>query len=236
MSATLANFLSILMWDFRLQFRYYFWVTGIVVSLVWLMLLFAIVEERSLFWIPVVIFADIGNIGLLFIAGILYLERRQGTIYVAAIMPVSSGTWLSAKLLSLAALCTACSLIIIYFKAQQVDWFRVIPAVALSGALFTSIGFLLAVPFDRIMNYFLGMALALAVLNVPVLGYLEIFDHPLLWLLPSQPAMKLLEASFRDSTSVSFYSTAILLLGWILLLHWLGIRSFRNLVSQREQV
>lgn len=231
MKLVFGKFLSLLSWDFKLQLRYYFWTVGLVVTGVWLLLLSSLTEEASDQWIPVLIFADIGQIGLLFIAGILYLERRQGTIAVAAIMPISTGVWLAAKLVSLSLLCTFCAITIVLFNSGSVNWFRLIPASVLSAALFTSFGFLLACPFDKIMNYFLVMALAMAVMNIPVLGYLGIVDSTLMWILPSQASIWVLAGSFQEMPASSFYSALLILLAWIALLHWLGIRSFRLAIS-----
>ncbi len=177
------------------------------------------------------IFADICNIGLLFIAGILYLERRQGTLFATAIMPVSSGVWLATKIVSLTLLCSLCAVALVYFNVETVNWLLVIPAILLSGALFTSFGFLLACPMRKILNYFLAMALAIAVLNLPLLAYLGIFEHQLMWLLPSQPALWLLAESFQNEPSDAFPWVVLLLLAWIALIHWLDVRLLKQSIA-----
>ncbi|MCY4265042.1 MAG: hypothetical protein OXE78_09310 [Gammaproteobacteria bacterium] len=65
-----------LLWDLRLQKRYYFWAIALVISAVWLVLLINLNDSIRLRWLPALIFFDLSNIGLLFIAGCLYLERR----------------------------------------------------------------------------------------------------------------------------------------------------------------
>ena len=233
MRLAINKFLAVLSWDFRLQYRYYFWTVGLIVTGVWVLLLSALTEEASAQIIPALIFADIGQIGLIFIGGMLYLERRQGTIAVAAVMPVSTGAWLAAKLVSLSLLCTFCAVVVVVFNVGSVNWLRVVPAIALSAALFTSFGFLLACPFDKIMNYFMVMALALAVLSLPLLDYLEIVDSTLMWILPSQASMWVLAGSFQEMPAISFYGVLLLLFAWIALLHWLGIKIFRRTLSLR---
>lgn len=232
MRTSLRTFLSILRWDIKLQIRYYFWITAAVVSCVWLLLLLALTEQARALWIPVLIFADISNIGLLFIAGILFLERRQGTIYAAAVMPVSGGVWLAAKLLSLVLLCTVCAVVIVFFNVESVNWLRMIPAIVLTAALFTSLGFILACPFENIMNFFLVMALALGVLNIPLLAYLGIIESPLLWVFPTQASLWLLAGSLQEMSAVSFYSALLLLLAWLALFHWLGVKAFNRFIKQ----
>lgn len=232
----MKTFLARLLWEFKFQYRYYFWITGAVVTLMWLLLLSALSESVRATWLPVLIFADIGNIGLLFIAGILYLELRQGTVYVASIMPVPPASWLRMKLLSLSVLCGACALAMVYFYSESVNWLRIIPAALLSGALFTSLGFLLVAPFEKILNYFFGMAVGLTLLNIPMLDYLGIYSHELMWLLPTQPAMKLLAGSFHEMSNSAYALSMLVLAGWILLTHVLGVKAFQRIVCTRPQL
>lgn len=222
MTLSLDKLLAIIVWDFRIQTRYYFWHAAAVVTAVWLLLLMALSAEAAVVWIPVLIFGDIGNIGLLFVAGILFLERRQGTLWVSAIMPVSKGLWVAAKLISLTLLCSICAAVIVFFNVDEVSWPRVIIAIILSSALFTSIGFLISLPYDRIMNYFFVMALAMGVLNIPIFAHLEIFDHWLMWVLPTQPALWLLADSLSETATLNFYAVSLLALAWIMLIHWMG--------------
>ena len=231
MITNLNRFLSILFWDFRIQFRYYFWTAAIVLSCVWLLLLSALCEEASAFWIPVLIFADISNIGVLFIAGILYLERRQGTLAAAAVMPLATGVWLATKLLSLTALCTLCGLALVFFNIETVNWWRVIPAIILCSALFTGIGFLIACPIENIMNYFFAMVFALGLLNIPIFGYVGIFEHWIMWIIPSYPAMLVLAESFQESSAAAYAIALTVLLGWLILVFYLGIRMLKQLNS-----
>ena len=227
--------LASLIWEFRLQFRYYFWLSGLVVTLVWLLLLLAVSEEAKVIWVPVLIFADIGNIGLLFIAGILYLERRQGTLYVSATLPVPPAHWLSLKLAGLTALCTVCGLAIVFFTDTTVDWWRIIPAAILSGALFTSIGFLLALQFERIMDYFLGMMPVLTLLNLPILHHLGILSSELMWLVPSHAVLQLLAGSFQDMPAARYVMALLVALAWTALCHWLGVRNLQRAIALRPQ-
>lgn len=228
MMSSLNGFLRVLAWDFKLQLRYYFWTVALVVTVFWLSLFYYLSEELSVQFLPVLIFADISQIGLVLIGGILFLERRLGTLSVSAVMPISATAWLAAKLVSLSLLCACCALTIVVFNVASVNWLRLIPAITLTAALFTSIGFLLVCPFERVMNYFLLMVVALGVLGIPVLAYLEIFESGLMWILPSQPAMWVLRGSLQAMPASAFYLSLLLLLAWICLLHWLGVKSLRR--------
>ena len=237
MTALVADFFRLLRWDFKLQLRYYFWFVALAISAMWSLLLLVPGDDLAATWIPVLIFGDLSTIGLLFIGGMLYLERRQGTLYVSAIMPVPPGTWLTLKLLSLSLLCLACAVLIALLTSRtSVDWFRLIPATLLCGALFTSIGFMVAVSLDKLMNYFFVMAMALLPLNLPALDYLDIYSSTLMWLLPSQGVMWALAGSFQDMPLTTYLSCLALAGAWTLLAYWYGLRAFRRYVATRPQL
>ncbi len=237
MIAFVTNFTRLLRWDLKLQLRYYFWFVALAISVMWSLLLFAAGGEFATTWIPVLIFLDLSTIGLLFIGGMLYLERRQGTLYVTAVMPVPAGTWLTLKLVNLSLLCLACAVLITLLASRaSVNWLRFIPATLVCGALFASIGFLVAVSFDKVLNYFFVLAMALGPLNLPALDYLDIYRSILLWLLPSHGAMWALAGSFQDMP-VSTYLAYLGVSGaWTVLAYWYGLGAFRRYVATRPQL
>ncbi len=231
MSALLAS----LWWDLRLQLRYYFWLVAVVVTVLWLALLLNVSDAVRASWIPVLIFTDLGNIGLLFIAGILYLERRQGTLYAVAVTPLSRQAWLSSKVLSLGLLSTVCALFIVLFNSANVVWWRILPASFVSGALFTSLGFLLVLPFDRIMNYFLGMGLGMMLLNLPILYYFDILPGMLMWALPTQPVLQLLAGSYQEMPLMEWVAYLLLSLVWLGISHAIGVKGLSRYIAMRPQ-
>ena len=233
MSILISNLLSMMLWDFKLQLRYYFWIVGFVLSFVWFGLLSLMPSELSALWIPVLLFVDICAIGVFFVGGMLYLDRSQGTMEVIAVMPIATSTWILSRILSLSILCSVFGLIIIMVRAESVVWIRAVPAVFLSSALYTSLGFLIVCPFKKLMNYILIMALTIALLNLPLLGYLEMFDSPLLWLLPTQPVMQVLAGSLGEMSTGNFVFALGLLLVWLGVTFFLCIKAFSIFVSQR---
>jgi fluoroquinolone transport system permease protein len=234
MKASIARFFRALLWDFKVQYRYYFFLIAIVVSAMWLGIFRWFSIDFATF-MPIVIFADILNIGFLLVAGIFILERRQGTIFATAVTPVSPKLWLTLKLVSLTILCTMCAAVIIGFAGEAVNWFRIIPAVMLSAALFVLLGLLVVLPFDNLLNYFFAMALLMAPLNLPIFEFLEFFSSEVMWLLPSQAAMQAIAGSIND-TSLSQFSVAIVVLSfWVGVLYYFSVRAMNRFVSTRHQ-
>lgn len=224
-----------LAWEFRLQKRYYFWATAAVITLVWVLLLGSLSDTVKAQWMPALIFADLSNIGLLFIAGCLYLERRQGTLYALAITPFRRSRWLLLKLISLTVLTAACALAIVLAAGGTVNWLLLIPAVLATALVFTLCGFLLALPFDDLLNYFLAMALSMIFLSLPLLDYFEVYPHWLYWLLPSQPVLILLVGSFHTVEVTSVIASMLLCVIWVCVLYILAARKFNRFVAMRPQ-
>ncbi|MCG8414530.1 MAG: hypothetical protein MI746_09975 [Pseudomonadales bacterium] len=229
------NLLAQLVWEFRLQKRYYFWATALVITVVWLLLLSSLNDDLKSQWMPALIFADLSNIGLLFIAGCLYLERRQGTLYALAITPFRRSRWLVLKLISLSVLTTLCALAIALFSGASVNWFLLVPAIIATALVFTLCGFLLALPFDDLLNYFLGMALTLTVLSLPLLDYFQVYPHWLYWLLPTQPVLQLLVGGFQPASAATISVSLLLCVVWIATLYFFAAKRFNRFVAMRPQ-
>jgi len=235
MNFNASTFISILIWDLKIQLRYYFWVAGLVITSVWLLVLRILPADVGAIWLPVLLFVDTCAIGIMFIAGLLFLDRQQGTIEAIAVMPAATSTWLLSKVLTLSLLCTACALIIVFFSIESVNWIKAVPAVVLSSIFYTSFGFILACPFQKILNYFLAMAVALAVLSIPVFGYLGLLNTPILWLLPTQPAMIVLSAAGSEAESTSYGFALFVLLCWTIVTFWAATRAFHYFVTDRME-
>ena len=234
MKLSATTFLKILAWDFRIQYRYYFFLIAVVVSVMWLAVFQLFTIDYATF-MPIVIFADILNIGFLLIAGIFILERRQGTIFATAVTPVSPEIWLLLKVVSLTLLCTLCAVVIIGFAGETVNWFRVIPAVILSASLFVLLGLLVIMPFDNLLNYFFAMALLLGLLNIPIFEFLQVFSSKLLWLLPSQAALQAIAASINETDQSPFLLSLLVLVFWLIGLTYFSVRAINRFVATRQQ-
>jgi hypothetical protein len=77
------------------------------------------------------------------------------------------------------------------------------------------------------------MALVIALLNLPLLSYLEMFDSALLWLLPTQPVMQVLAGSLGEMSTGNFVFALGLLLVWLSVIFFFCIKAFSIFVSQR---
>ncbi len=228
------TFLTLLKWDLKQQFRYKFWHAGSVLTMVWILLFKLIPPEQTSLWLAIVLFADTCTMGLLFIAGLLFLELRQGSVFAVAVTPLPTHLWLLSKIVSLTIFCTFFSMLIILFSANDVDWLRLIPALALSAALYTLIGFMIAAPFRSVTSYFPMMSLVTGVTGLPILWRLGLMDHGLLWLIPAHPAMVAISSGLDPKPMPEYLIAMGLLVLWAALAFWLCLVSYKRFITDRR--
>ena len=231
----MTRVVTLLRWDVVMQVRYGFWVSGLAVSLTWVLLLRALSPEYLAIWLPCVLYFDIGIIGLMFIAGILFFERRQGAIEALVVTPVRTADWLASKVLSLTLLATTvAALLVLAAAGLRVDWLRLVPSFALVASFFTVGGFLVASRFQSVGSFLAGFGLMGLPLALPLLDYFGIWSHWLLWLNPAHPGLVLVRQSFHPGSALELGVAVLLTVAWTVLGFRLGLKVFHRHVSWRQ--
>jgi fluoroquinolone transport system permease protein len=231
----MRDLLALLRWDLLMQYRYGFWVAGLVVTLTWVAFLRPLSPEYLQIWLPCLLYIDIGTVGLMFVAGVLFFERRQGVIDALVVTPMRTSAWLASKVLSLTALAivVACLLVLLTVGADAA-WLWLVPCFALVAALYTVLGFLLAARFGSVSSFLVAFSLIGVVFALPLLDYFDIWRHPILWLNPAHPTLVLIRQPFRPGSGPEL-AAAILLTGfWLFLGLRLSLRAFHRQVSWRR--
>ena len=225
----------LLRWDVVMQVRYGFWVAGVGVTLMWALVLRTLTPEYLAIWLPIVLYFDIGVIGLMFVPGVLFFERRQGVIDALVVTPVRTADWLGSKVLSLTLLATVVAVALVLFTAgPRADWPRLIPCFALVAALYTLFGFHLAARFQSVSGFLAAFGLVGLPLALPILNYFEIGDHPLMWLNPAYPTMILIRQAFQPGSPPELAAALLLTVFWIAFAFASGVRAFHRQVSWRR--
>ena len=220
-----------------MQVRYGFWAAGTVVTVVWAGLFWPLSTEALDVWLPFVLYSDIAVIGMMFVAGGLFFDRRQGVIEALAVTPVPTSVWLLSKLITLTVFGTAvASTIVVLLSGFGVAWGRLLLAFGLSSCLFTMIGFLVAARFGTVSSFLVFFGLISIPTALPVLDYFGIWSHPAVWLLPFQPALVALREAFHPADAAAFGLALGLLVVWIGVGFPLCVATFHRHVSGRQGV
>lgn len=220
-----------LMLDVRLQLRNgFYWAVAAVVILMALVLRW--VPEDTLRWImPVVLLGNFLINGLLFLAGLVMLERAEGSLEAQVVTPLRRGEYLASKSLSLCLLSLIESLAILLLVGGP--GFSTVPLVLgimMATALLGLFGFVLASRYRSITEFLFPSVAWMTVLMLPLLGYFGIGQGWWLYLHPMQAPMVLLKAAFYPVAAAEIAYGVGYSLAWVAIMFAVSLRAFERFV------
>ncbi|GAA4920075.1 fluoroquinolone transport system permease protein [Stackebrandtia albiflava] len=223
--------------DLRLQLRYGFYYAAAFSVLLWEVVVFLLPGGLRAPAMPYLIFGDLAIVGFFFIVGAVFFERGERTLYANLVTPMRFGHYLAAKLFTLTVLSVVLSLIIVV-TGVGLD-FALLPllgAVVLCAVIFLLAGFISATPFTSISDWFIPSTVVIALLNIPLIDYSGLWQHPAMYLVPTHGSLLMLGASFGQLSLEPWqwwyavgYQAA-----WIAGLCWFAKRAFVRFVIARE--
>jgi fluoroquinolone transport system permease protein len=222
--------------DFHLQRRYGFWYATAFVVLLWIGVLQLAPDPLIGPAMPYLLMADLAFM-MFFIAGALFFEKGERTLFALQITPLRFRHYLTAKLLTMSALAlVTCVVVVLADYGPGVAPLPFLAGVILMTLLMLLAGFVTAPLFPSISEWILPSTLVLAVLNAPVVGYSGLYPHPAFALVPTDGPLLLLGAAFHQvdlSTGQWVYAIGYPAL-WIAGLCLLAKRVFHRYVVTSE--
>jgi fluoroquinolone transport system permease protein len=233
MSSVLATAVRM---DFDLQRRYGFWYATAFVVLLWIGVLQLVPDPLVGPAMPYLLMADLAFM-MFFIAGALFFERGERTVFALLTTPLQFRHYLTAKLLTMSALAlVTCVVVVLVDYGPGVAPLPFLAGVVLMTLLMLLAGFVTAPLFPSISEWILPSTLVLAVLNAPIVGYSGLYPHPAFALVPTDGPLLLLGAAFHQvdiSTGQWVYAVGYPAL-WIAGLCLLANRVFHRYVVTSE--
>lgn len=231
--------------DLRLQWRYGFYYAAGFSLVLWEVVVLLIPEGLRQVAMPYVIFGDSVIIGFFFIAGAVFFEKGERTLFALLSTPVRFRHYLAGKLGTLGLLSLVASVVLAVHALAApgdspatlvVKAVTVVVAVVLATLLFLLCGLITAAPFPSMTDWMIPSTMVIAAMNVPLLSYSGLIDHPAFYLLPTQGSLLLLGSAF-DQVSLSgwqlIYAVAYPL-AWIAGLVALARRVFDRYIVAKE--
>ncbi len=215
-----------LLHDFVLQYRNGFYAAAGFVLLCWAALLS---QARELALAPLLAPLVIGNLiltGFYFVAGLLLLERDEGTLLALAITPLRRGERLTAKAISLALLgLVENALIGLLMVGPSLAGLPFALGCLLAGAIYVLCGAIAVARYDSINAFLMPSVLYTALLSLPALAGMAGWQSPLLWLHPLWPPYLLLQAGTVPAPLGELLAAGLVSGLWIVGLGWWATRS-----------
>ncbi len=231
--------------DLRLQWRYGFYYAAGFSLVLWEVVVLLIPEGLRQLAMPYVIFGDSVIIGFFFIAGAVFFEKGERTLFALLSTPVRFRHYLTGKLATLSLLSLVAAVVLAPHALASpgdglatvaVKSVTLVVAVVLCTLLFLLCGMITAAPFPSMTDWMIPSTMVIAAMNVPLLSYSGLIDHPAFYLLPTQGSLLLLGSAF-DQVALSGWQVAYAVtypLVWIAGLVVLARRVFDRYVVAKE--
>ena len=136
-----------------------------------------------------------------FMAGLMLLERDEGTLTALAVSPLAPGGYVATRMLTLTALAAVETilLVLIAFDAGR-SWLFVLSGTSALGVIYTGIGAAVATRYGSINGSLLPASITVALLLAPLLAHLGLAPRRLFLLHPLEPALTLIRAGYAPAS------------------------------------
>ena len=163
----------------------------------------------------VMIFNDPVVMSYLFAGVLLLFERDQRTREVLSVAPLSWTAYLWSKGLSLSVIATFVALSMVWIGYGFIfNYLHFLVACFGTSLLFVWLGCITGEQSNGFNAYLVRSIGFFIPIALPLLSLFNVWDHPILYLIPSFPGILLLKASFQSIEGWQYlYSYAYLLVG-----------------------
>jgi fluoroquinolone transport system permease protein len=226
--------ITLIRWDAILQARNgFYWTTAFVVVVMGALLLNVPEAARAdrAAWVPALLAINLQITTFFFVAGLILLERDEGTVTALAVSPLSPGVYLAARTITLTALAAAETIAIVWivFGASG-SWGFVLSGTIALGVSYTGFGAAIATRYDSVNALLLPASVFVAALLLPLLPHFGLAPRALFLLHPIEPALTLIRAGYRSTpaSDVAFGFLGSLL--WSTVAYRWGLRGLARLM------
>lgn len=207
------RFLHAFTFDLRFQFRHGFYIAYAFVCICYWTLLNFIPDNYLEKVVILLTFSDPSALGLILAGGILLLERDQGIHDPLFVTPIRTRDYLLAKVASLSVLSLIAAWVIHTTSTGVPDSpFLFSAGIVLTSSLMTLLSIGVVVRSQTINGFIIMSQVYAFPLILPLLGFFDIWNTSLFFILPTEGTLLLLGSAFATlSTEQIFYALFILL-------------------------
>lgn len=233
----MMRLLSAARWDVSLQFRNGFYYVSAFTAVVMIILLKQFPGVDFGYWWPAIITGNLTINAFYFMAGIVLLEKSEGTLEAQIVTPLRPWEILMSKVLTLGLLSLFETLVmIVLVQGVNFNWFLLVTGIVLFIAMLSLYGFIVVVRYDSIGEFLLPSALWTLGFSLPLLYYFDIWRSWIMFLHPLQGIFFLLQAAFASVSAWQIvYGIGYSIL-WTGILMALSLRAFHKFVVVKEGV
>lgn len=229
-------------WDLRLQFRYGFYYAGAFVAVINIIMLTQLFSPTVIAQLlPPFMMVSMMVTGFYFIAGLVLFEKGENVLEALVVTPLRVREYLLSKAATLVflALLEVIAIVVISY-GFAINWILFLLGCVFMGAIGTFVGFLAVSRYDTINEYLFPSILWVIVLLLPILHYAGLVNNGalevLFYLLPSQPALRLMRAGFVSAPAWELAYGVLASLAWLGVSYWAAYRAYHQFIVRRQGV
>lgn len=219
--------------DARLQLRQGFYYAAAFV----LVVLIAVGRQLPadvLEWVlPVIVLSNVQINTFYFLAGLVLLEKGEGTLQAQVVTPLRPGEYLASKVVTLTVLSVVENIALVLATLGPATLLRgglvLLVGIVLASLLFCFSGLLAVARHDSINEFLMPSFLYTLVLTLPLLPYFGLLASPLFDLHPMQAPLALLRQCFDRGPAPSLLALASCAAGTAIAAR-LSLRAFHRFV------
>ncbi len=206
-------------YDIIFQFRQGFYLAYGFVTLVYFVFLKLIPSEIAKMIFPFLLFTDISVLGFFLIGGVLLLEKNQNTLDALFVTPLTVVEYLLSKVISLTIIATLATVVLYVAVSRDLNFLPILLLIVWANMfLYTLFGIGLTSRIKNVNEYFImGVPIGI-ILFLPLLTYFDIIKFDILYLLPTQPTLEMLNGNIS-------ISAVLIVMVWIII-SWITGYSF----------
>src|SRR5688572_4102131 len=202
--------LHALRWDVIVQARNgFYWASAFLIIVISALLLSLPETARanSALWVPAILVINLQITTFFFVAGLMLLERDEGTLNALAVSPLSASGYLAMRTFTLTALAAAETIAIVWIGfGSGGSWSLILLGTASLGVIYTGFGAAIATRYDSVNALLLPASGFVALLLLPLLPHFGLAPRLPLLFHPLEPPMTLVRGGYVavDPTEVAF--------------------------------
>lgn len=161
---------QLICWDIKFQAKYGFYFLYTVISVIYLVILFAFPPVLRAKAAAVMIFSDPAAMGLFFMGAIILFEKSQKVTYALSVSPVKATEYVCSKMISIGIVSVVVAAVLAgVAKADHIV--LVLAGTALASFIFTLCGIIVATKVESLNQFFLATVPIEVIAFVPALFY-----------------------------------------------------------------
>ena len=237
-SERIRPLLATLKLDVKLQARSKLYGVGIAVAVILGVLgRFLIGPDYAAKGVPILYLLGLGGTTYIFGASLILMEKSQGTLQALRVTPLTTGQYLSSKLITLILFAAVEGAIVqvIGFWGVSFNPLPLAAGVLTLGLMNTLVGLGQVASHDSVLKFLMpGAALIGSAMQWPFLGVLEIGPEWLWYAIPTNGPLLMMLAAFEPLDLWQWVYAIVMTTASIALAAWWARRRFRTHIRLRR--